>query len=226
MTDVEGFLSSADDAPITLWSMQQPGALEILRKTGRLAGNPVFAFAPDCAGKVPAGKKGAYTWMQQQMAKRVRHYQQELPIWALFSRPEHTNRRNDKLLRIEVPKSRMLVSFYHPWEKLLGIMNRLEANNWVWPDIWPAPLCPYLFVDEEDEEAQGFDSIGGRPRGERARRYHWDEGRCRASWERMFDLRLARRERFLWTPIYLQAMLPNVFLTDVKEELPISLEGS
>jgi hypothetical protein len=129
-SDVERFLSCADDMTITLHSMQQPGAIKRLKKQGRLTGNPDFAFCPDDTGKVQAGKKGAYTWMQQQMEKRVHNYQQELPIWALLSPPDNTTRPNDKLLRIEVPKNRMLVSFYQPWHELLHIYGRSRKQEW------------------------------------------------------------------------------------------------
>ncbi len=216
LDELQRLISCPEDTPVTLWSMQQPGAIECLKTDGRLTGNPDFAFAPDKTGRTPAGKKGAYTWMQEQMAKRLPSYNQELPIWALLSRPNDTTRPNDQLLRIELPKTRMLVSFYQPWPKLLSVMDCLERHNWLWPDHWSvSACCPYFSADAEDQKEEFVDTET------RQRRDQWDEQLCRASWERMFDLKLARFEGFLWTPICLQAMLPTIFHSDVREVLPL-----
>ncbi len=221
--DIERFLSCKADQPVTLWSMQQPGAVECLESTGRLLGNPAFAFAPERTGKSQAGKKDAYAWMNQQMKKRLGECEHDLPIWALLSRPEYTTRGGDRLLRIEVPKSRILVSFYQPWHQLLGVMAHLECNGGRWPHLWASDSCPYVSAKANDKGKEFLGGGDGREAMPRPRRAKWPEDECRASWEGMFDLSEASRDGFLWQPISLQAMLFVIFRSDLKEILPIAL---
>jgi hypothetical protein len=180
---------------ITLWTMQQPEAVQQLRDTGRLTVDPEFSFVK----YAKAGKRGAYAWMQGQMQKRLIGYGGELPIWALLSRPTDITRVGDQLLRIEIRKDRMLVCFHRPWERLLGIMSSLEGNGVNWP-----PLGPAYFAACSGDKLQL-----GQPQP--------TETECRTSWEKMFNLELVWSSGFCWSPILLQAMLPMLDIGDVRE---------
>jgi Domain of unknown function (DUF3841) len=215
IADIDRLHAAADDALVEAWTMQQPGAIERLSRDGELTGDPQFAFGGDPNRKGMPGKRTKYAWMQTQMTKRLKGYQQELPIWVLFTRSTHTDREGDQLLRIEIPKSRVLVSFYRPWVDLSGAMAVLETSVG-WPEEWALTVCPYVAVDVDDLFRSIY--ING---SDGARLTQFDEQVCRLSWERMFDLTLAHRERFLWDDFVLQGMIPRIFHDDVKDVLPI-----
>ena len=178
-------MSMARDARVTLWTLQQPGAVKHLTMKGYLTGRRKFAFAP--AYNHP-GKERAYAWLQSQMQVRLDCYCGELPIWALPSKPTQTNRDDDILLRVEVPKRRILFSFYELWCRLL------RGNSW-----------EYFAIDVADREQNRPNNL--------CPPVHV----CEKSWERMFELELGLRADLLWHPFNLQASLSKIWSRDVSE---------
>jgi Domain of unknown function (DUF3841) len=219
LADIGEFLGSPEDTPVVIWTLQHPRAVECLERTGKLTGDPTFTFAR----KTP-GKRSAYEWLRRMMAKRLSHYSQEWPVWALLTRPTApSDSPNDVLLRLEIPKAKMLVSFYEGRVKLLGIMEYIELHNDKWPEEWmlyrEAPyLCPVL----QEDITGHLDVPTPRP-------WSFDEQQCRSSWEKIFDLTLYGLERFAWDsssryPL-LQAVVPIIYRSDVTEMLRPSLGG-
>ena len=149
------------------------------------------------------------------MAARLSDYHQEWPVWAVLNRPgKLSNRPSDVLLRLEIPKSRLLVSFYEGWLKLLGVMYHLDRHcNGKWPEQWISyQEAPYL------DPAKG-ESTEPTPDVPRAKPWFFDEKECRKTWERIFDLTLYAQERFAWdacsgSPL-LQAVIPVVYRSDL-----------
>jgi hypothetical protein len=213
--DIGRFLACPSDTPVVAWSLQRSGAIGCLEKNGILTGDPQYSLA-----KAKVGKKTAYEWMRQMMAERLHDYHQEWPIWCFLTRPiMPTENPDDKLLRMEIPKPRMLISFYEGWVKLLGVMNHLEQNGNQWPEQWllyqEAP-CLSPFEDKPLSYKDGMPV---------PRPFSFDERKCRSSWEQIFDLTLFGRAGFAWgasSPPYLllQAMVPVIFQSDVKAILP------
>jgi Domain of unknown function (DUF3841) len=194
--DVCRLINAPASEPITLWTMQQPGADQQLRESGQFAAEPKYSF--DVHGK--PGKRFAYSWMQEQMRRRLAEYSGQLPIWALLSRPSRCTRPGDILLRVEIPKERMLICFYKPWTRLLEIMSCLESEC-AWP---PLGVQPYLAA-----------CIGDK------RQSVPNEQECRASWEKMFDLTLIQHAEFCWG-YYLQAILPALYESHVRDRTPMT----
>jgi hypothetical protein len=222
VADIEQLISCPDDTLVVVWSVQHPGAITSLRSDGILTGDPRFAFAPDPAtGKPRPGKRMGYAWIQEQMSKRMADYHYELPIWVLLTRPTHCTNGNDQLLRIEIPKSRLLFSFHTPWMELLPVMARLEKSDG-WPEDWPlatyqdVPTNPYVPANADDARKNRYlNGVDG------ACRTQWDEHVCRSSWERMFDLTLVRHENFLWK-LVVQGLVSKILVDDVRDILPMS----
>jgi hypothetical protein len=214
--DLQKLIDCSHDALVEIWSMQQADAVKQLRTEGSLTGNPDFAFS---GAYDQPGKKPAYRWLQAQMKKRLVGYGGELPVWCLFVRPTSSKRKGDRLLRLEIPKSRMLISFYKPWSELLCIMARLGEVESDWPANWG--WCrPYIPIDKIDQQRIFKDQDRALRDADRARTFTWDEQECRASWERMFDLKLAAQTQSFWG-LQLQAMVPALLVSDVLDEMPI-----
>jgi hypothetical protein len=213
--DIERLSGSPADTPIVVWSMQQPGAIERLLESGTLTGDPRFAFAADTTGYTKRGKRMAYAWMEQQMCERLKGYRGELPLWVVLSPPEFATKEGDKLLKLEISKSQMLISYYQPWVDLLHIMAQLESSGG-WPEHWISTI-PYLTGDAVESRRNIYlNGVDG------ALRTRWEEPECRLSWECMFDLTLARRDNFIWE-LMLQGVVPTISVTDVKDILSIDL---
>ena len=218
---IQKLINCSDDTFIEIWSMQHEAAIKHLRTRGSLTGDPKFVFPPT-EGNL--GKRSAYQWMQARMKDRLSEFQGELPIWGLLSRPQFSNKKDDKLLRLEIPKSRMLVSFHKPWNDLRGIMARLEGCESSWPNNWVSYCYPYIYVDEVDEvdgESRFIDGDQDQTNGARPQRSNWDESKCRSSWERMFNLSLAKQAQLLWG-LRLQTMTPSILSSDVRDEFSIN----
>jgi hypothetical protein len=192
--------------------MQSHEAVARLQATGQLTGDSEFTFDPP---KYQIGRKSAYSWMQAQMRHRIPTYDEELPIWGLLSRPDAESKpKEDRLLLLEIPKNRMLMSFYQPRCRLLGVMACIEKTN-RWPESGFDSLCPYFSTSKSEKERREF--VEGVSNGSGARTSRWDEEECRTTWERMFDLTLAQNSDFLWSPIYLQTMMPMIYSSDLRE---------
>jgi hypothetical protein len=211
--DITKFLAASEDTPIVVWTIQSEGAVQELERTGKLTGDPAYAFANNTPGK-----RLAYDWLRQMMAKRLTGYSDEWPIWTLVSRPTSSiETLGGILLRAEIPKSKMLVSFYKGWLKILGVMEHLPENKNCWPEQWLFHRDDPLLYAVSEENA---DSYPGLPV---PISYSFNETQCRRSWEQIFDLALFDREGFAWRAsppcLTLQALVPTINLSQVTAKL-------
>jgi hypothetical protein len=194
LTDIEAIIDADDDQPITLWTMQQPGFLVSLGKEEVLTGNEDYAFGSFDA----PGKRGAYRWLQQQLADRVPGYGGRLPVWTLLTKPSFTLRSGDKLLRLRVDRARATFIWYKPWLSLLAFMRTPERG------VLLSDALNYAFQQERDEREANLHVMP--PRAE-----------ILALMPRMFDLWLAREPGFLWMVegTVLQAVVEEIAFEDV-----------
>jgi hypothetical protein len=183
---------------VTLWTLQHRDAFKELKIKDYLTGSYKFAFPSNESH--PQNKKSAYDWMQSQMRVRL-GICCELPIWASPNKPSHTTRKGDLLLRIKVPKRRVLFSFYELWCWRL----RIDSSDPYHPSI------PNDYFSTDESEKSTIRACNTRP----------TDSACRKSWEKMFDLELALRDDLLWQPLNMQATLPKIWRREVKEVLPI-----
>jgi hypothetical protein len=216
---VEELDHCAREVPVTLWTLQNTEAVKKLKAEGHFEADAAFVF-PD--GETLPGKRRASEWMQAEMRTRLSTPSAGLPVWALvaYADVSHCKKKpKDILLRLEVPRKRILLTFHKPWTDILYIMMQLDANEGRWPTEWPLSLVqPYIPDDEEDRDQSLF--LAPPSDSPRPRRFQFDEGNCRASWNNIFDMSLARRPGFLWRPIVLQAVLPEIFWSDVRCAIP------
>lgn len=154
--DIKRLISYPDNDLLVVWTAQHPGAIARLKSHGTLTGDPKFAFATDYAtGNPKLGKKLGYAWIQSQMSKRMADCNDKLPIWVSLTRPTDWPKEDYGLLRVEVPKSRILFLLHFPWMELLQVMARLEESE-CWPEDWPlgeypaTPIIPYIAKNVED----------------------------------------------------------------------------
>lgn len=189
------------DDPVTLWTIQHTDAVAQLNNGVPLRGNPTHAFPTDESRKL--GKCRAYAWMVNQMKARIKIDVPDLPIWATLLQPACLPPPS-VLLRIAVPRKRVLFSFYLPWEQILGVFSDIEKSGGKWPPLWSIP--PYLTATEKDESERERQACRIPP-----------EPDCRASWERIFDLKLGHESGFLWGahPPFIQAVLAEVCKDDI-----------
>jgi len=214
---VEELDHCAGDVPVTLWTFQNTEAVKELKAEGRLEADAAFVF-PD--GERLPGKQRAFEWMRAQMRTRLNAPSAGLPVWGLVAYADVSHCKNkpkDVLLHLEVPRKRILPTFHRPWTEILDIMMQLDANEGRWPAEWPL-VPPYIPEDEEDRDRSWF--LAAPSDSPRPRRVQFDEGNCCASWNNIFDMSLARRPGFLWRPIRLQAVLPEIFWSDVRRAIP------
>lgn len=204
---VKALASKGPDDLIELWTYQQAGAVELLRRRGWIRGDPTFAF---CSQYTKLGKRPAYEWLVQQMrraeqAGQLEGYNGDLPIWAWFAPPgdDFETRSGDQVLRIRIAKRRALIGFHHPWEALLHRMCDLEVRGASW--FFPTEQQGFIAAFEKEERR----ALASAP---------FSEDQCKRSWERMFDLELGRRDGFLWGHT-LQAVVPAVRIEDVRAGL-------
>lgn len=198
-SDVEALASTDDKQVVTLWTMQQPGFVELLRREGRCSGSATHAFS----SPMSSGKRAAYEWLQDQQRARVPGYAGGTPVWALLIRPLCTTRKDDRLLQLQVQCARALFFWYRPWTALLDFMSHPAGSL----------LLPTAHVDAFDHEKKARDFIL-RSRDE-----------IRVQQTRMFDLHLASQPGFRWMdcPTVLQAVLEEVILADVVTDEEIRL---
>jgi hypothetical protein len=226
-SDIDRLIACPPDIPITLWTLQQPGAVDCLNRDGYLTVDPSFAF-PGKENDRKGGKERAYDWMRGQIRQRkIDGYEDEFPIWAFLSRPESTNRKDDVLLRFEITMKRFLISFYRPWEELLHVMDFLARHDCQWPENWSPFIRPYISVNPSDKNQNEFVDY---PNPER--QSYWDKDKCMKSWEKMFQLECYNLHGFFWKPsiddhILLQAMVPILYRSGVQtRSYPVGDDGS
>ena len=188
---IEQLRSCDPDTRIRLWTTQDPGAVAQLDREGQLVGDPNFA-------------RQSYDWMTEQMNQRLppENGLNGLPVWALVVRPSPV--AGSTLLELEVPRHRVLFSFYTPWELLLGVFSDIHrsSGNWL-STAWLT--VPYLVANDADEARRAEDFCKIPP-----------ETECRKTWEKIFDLSLAATPGFRWGQgTILQAVLRRIYRSDV-----------
>jgi Domain of unknown function (DUF3841) len=111
--------SCPDERRITVWSIQHRLVVDQLQTTGRFETKAHFALSKP---------QVAYSWMIDQMRDRgLTVVKDRVPLWTFLSQPPGRTDptfvvgQDDRLLRLEIPKGRMLISFHWPWAyRLLG----------------------------------------------------------------------------------------------------------
>lgn len=206
--DIRRWLALDPDAPVSLWTMQQPGAVTELYDIGELRGNSKYAFE---ALPTSCAKKPSYYFAMHQARKRMPHDWSELPIWASFYKIDESRHENDTSLNIIVPKSRVFPSIYELWTDLLKVFSTIGDGDW--PTRW-FPTNPYI-NPFQDRAASGSRASLGYKNAVTPMLPHPPEIECRKSWETPFDIDLTLN------PLYkisrnLQAMLPYIRVSDVE----------
>lgn len=205
VAQIERLRSCDPDTRIRLWTTQDPGAVAQLDREGQLVGDPNFAFAP---GGFRNGDSGylrqGYDWMTEQMNQRLppENGLNGLPVWAHAVRPSPV--AGSTLLEIEVPRHRVLFSFYTPWELLLGVFSDIHRSSGNWPST-ATLTAPYLIANDADNT-----------RYREAAFKVPSEAECRETWAKIFDLSLAATPGFRWGQgLVLQAVLRRIYRSDV-----------
>lgn len=187
---------------VTIWTRQQEGAVEQLNTEGILTAREEYTFP---AGH-SIGKKRAFEWMRSQMNKRIPSFDAAWPVWGSLTPPcnKEVLTPGDRLICARVPKNRVLISFYNPWEHILQCMALIERSGGLWPAHWG--MMPYLAMNSE-----------GRARLRRANycTSNIPELECRESWEKIFDLSLVHTEGFSGGN-EMQATLSAIYRADVQ----------
>lgn len=186
---------------IRMWTLQHKDAVEQLKSNGYLTVQPEYSF-PDSKSR---WKLAAYEWMKERMQQRIPGYKGELPIWCDLSVPKNKGRNtNDILLRVEVSMERVLIHFRDGWENVLKSFQAIAMDGSL-----PALSNPFLVANEADQR---------EVQSKNCRIPSHSEDEYRASWEKIFDLRLATSEGFRWAQgSPLQAVLPVLYWDDVME---------
>uniref|UniRef100_E6QNU9 Uncharacterized protein n=1 Tax=mine drainage metagenome TaxID=410659 RepID=E6QNU9_9ZZZZ len=176
----------APDEKITIWTLQQRNAVNGLQENGKLHASSEYSFPQGCS----VGKKSAYRWMQDQMTKRLEGYNNELPLWASIDKLT-PNAPDDILIKAEIPRNRLLVHFYDPWETILQCFAMIESNGGAWPSSFLD--TPYVAANEDDQIY-----VSGKNNCTSC----YKEEECRISWERIFDLSLIDEPGFKWQKLH------------------------
>jgi hypothetical protein len=189
LADIEKLLGFPSEQLVPLWTIQHRCAVKTLR-AGQYVSRRDYVRGKDQDDK--CRKLRAYQWMADQMQRRGLPLEADaVPIWAFFSDPRGPcwqDRPDDKLLRIQIPKGRMLISFHKAWDRFL----KAGAD----------PTREYLKANDEDEKAlQAANYKQPRPID------------CENSWQKIFCLSLARSPGFL-LGLTLQAALPILYESD------------
>ena len=205
VAQIERLRSCDPDTRIRLWTTQHPEAVAQLDREGQLVSDPNFAFAPNGFGNGDSGYfRQAYDWMIEQMDQRLppENGLNGLPVWAHAVRPSPV--AGSTLLELEVPRHRVLFSFYTPWELLLGVFSDIHHSSGNWPSTaWLT--APYLIANDADNT-----------RHREAAFKVPSEAECRETWAKIFDLSLAATPGFRWGQgLVLQAVLRRIYRSDV-----------
>jgi hypothetical protein len=176
----------ARDEKITIWTLQHRNAAKGLQDNGKLHAKSECSFPQGCS----VGKKSAYRWMQGQMTKRLECYNNELPLWASIERLTPTA-PDDILIKAEIPRNRLLVHFYDPWETILQCFAMIERNGGKWPTSFLD--TPYIVAHNDDQNY-----VNGKNNCTSG----YTESECRISWEKIFDLSLIDKPGFKWQMLH------------------------
>ena len=196
--DIRRYLSLSPKDLVSLWTLQQPGAIYTLKEKGELSGNKDFAYSSKPTNR---GKEGAYCWMVKQASARQGNLWTDLPIWCSFHELKDSRYKNDTLLQVSVPKYQITPSFYDPWVEILHIFSMIHNRNW--PTQWCGTRPNINFFEEKQENC----FIPLAP----------SEAVCRRSWEDIFNLELGLRQKFNCSRT-LQAVLPKIITKNVVGE--------
>jgi hypothetical protein len=191
---IDELLAYPSEQPIKLWTTQHRCAVQTLQ-AGQHVGRREYVRGKNEDEDARCRKLMAYKWMVAQMRKWGLSVEADaVPIWTFLSPPlsrsdwRWEDRPDDKLLIIQVPIGRTLISFHQPWEKFL---------NYAYD-----PARKYLIANAEDAKTKDCQER--------------NLSDCEKSWEKMFCLTLARSSGFRWSLI-LQAALPVLYESDVCE---------
>ena len=196
--DIQYYLNLGSESYVSLWMLQQPGAVRKLKACGELRGDKAFAYT---SKPVSLGKEGAYSWLVEQASKRQPGLWTDLPIWLSFHEQEDSRYENDTSIQVIVSKHRILPCFYDPWVEMLHIFSMIYKRDW--PTLWLGTrpdLDPF-----EEKQADCF--IPPAP----------SEATCRKSWESIFTIELGVDQRLAWSRT-LQAVLPKITIEDMVGE--------
>lgn len=216
--DIHCWLALDNDAPVSLWTMQQPGAVVELYNIGELRGNREYAFQ---SLPMSYAKQQSYYFAMRQARKLMPHDWSELPVWASFHKINESRYQNDTTLKLIVPKSRIFPSVYNLWSELLNISPVTEGREW--PKFWPL-VSPFINLsqDHAGDNAGVFsgscDVVMPSPSPP-------SEAECRKSWESVFDVRVTLRPSYKRSRT-LQVMLPYISIVDIESaEEALQLES-
>lgn len=120
---------------IELWTLQDPGVLDTLARTGYLCGD---------GRRADRDFRPAYRWLMKQMGERLPGYRGGHPVWAWLEKPDmrrhpYCGFRGEDQVRIgfRVPRSRVLVHEYDSWHSVLnGQPLTLNEAEWDASDAW------------------------------------------------------------------------------------------
>lgn len=173
---------------ITIWTFQQKKAVEEFRSGGELRATTEYSFPPGHS----VGKRRAYQWMQGQMKKRLENNNCELPLWVSLDKMQpNQGAPGDVLIKAHIPRNRLLIHFYEPWNIILSCFAMINGNDGKWPTSFID--IPYVAANDDDQNYVDSKS-------------HciscYTEEECRSSWEKIFDLSLVKTCGFKWRKLH------------------------
>lgn len=110
----------------TLWSYHDPKWINHCLKMGRfdvdVEKGPNWEFFPK-----------AYTFMKEQMSKRIPNFSGKWPVWGYLKRPSKQflkyHHRGDCLVKLRVPKYKCLASDWDLWHDVLNLWPVTVKNH-------------------------------------------------------------------------------------------------
>lgn len=183
------FLKSCPpEEKITIWTFQQQKAVEEFRSKGELRANTEYSFPEGHS----VGKRRAYQWMQEQMKKRLENNNCELPLWVSLDKMQpNQGAPGDVLIKARIPRNRLLIHFYEPWNIILRCFAMINGNDGNWPTSFVD--TPYVAANDGDQNY-----VDGKSNCTSC----YTEEECRSSWERIFDLSLVDTCGFKWWTLH------------------------
>jgi len=184
----KALLELPQDAPVRIWTVQHPAALEAARLRGWLSGDHGHITSEDDLRERQDGTGfwRAYEWMRDRMAERISGFSGELPVWAYLKRPsakplEDACERNLRITAV-VPRRRILLSDEDAWLSVLDGRHYEATGAEFEADGAPVP------------------AFGSSP-----------------TWERVFDLspRTGEWARWRGEPTLVQACVDRIHLGEI-----------